>query len=331
MQRAQRKKSYFLGGLLLVMLLVTAAGAGEVKIALDCPPDLEKCGTYVWSHAFGNHLKANGIEVKEYATEALGREDERLDQVSQGLLEVTNSMLMKIGQIDPAINAFWLPFLWDSYEHLDRAVAKSDLMDKINAKTTQKGVRVLALVPVGGFVGIANTKKPIHVPADLKNMRMRATDRTQAKYFAAWGADTVVIPWPEIYNSLQTGVADGYMNPAIVPTLFKHTEILKHFADVRAAASLRVSIASEDWYAGLADKERAIVDEAVVKADAANRAWLQEVTKKSIAALKEAGVQVTSPNETQRAEFAAMVKPVYQEVVAADVLELFLSVSGKYR
>jgi TRAP-type C4-dicarboxylate transport system substrate-binding protein len=69
----------------------------------------------------------------------------------------------------------------------------------------------------------------------------------------------------------------------------------------------------------------------VVKADAANRAWLQEVTKKSIAALKEAGVLVTSPNETQRAEFAAMAKPVYQEVVAADVLELFLSVSEKYR
>lgn len=33
----------------------------------------------------------------------------------------------------------------------------------------------------------------------------------------------------------------------------------------------------------------------------------------------------------QRAEFAAMAKPVYQEVVAADVLELFLSVSEKYR
>jgi len=60
MQTALHKKMYLLGGLMLVMPLVAAAGAGEVKIALDCPPDLEKCGTYLWSHAFGNHLKASG-------------------------------------------------------------------------------------------------------------------------------------------------------------------------------------------------------------------------------------------------------------------------------
>ena len=56
---------------------------------------------------------------------------------------------------------------------------------------------------------------------------MRATDKIQAEYLKAWGASTVIIPWPEIYNSLQTGVADGYLNPAIVPTLFKHTEVIK--------------------------------------------------------------------------------------------------------
>ena len=195
------------------------------------------------------------MEVKEYAAGTLGTEDEKLDQVSQGLLEVSNSMLMKLGQLDSIVNGFWLFFLWDSYDHLYRTLEKSDLLEQVNAKLTKNGVRVLALIPVGSFIGIANSKRPINVPKDLEGLRMRATDKVQAKYLESWGANSVIIPWGEIYNALQTGVADGYMNPAIVPILFKHTEVLKHYADIRGGAPLRVAIASEDWYSGLSDKE----------------------------------------------------------------------------
>jgi TRAP-type C4-dicarboxylate transport system substrate-binding protein len=317
--------------ILLLLLAVIDIQAAEIKIALDCPPDLEKCGTYVWSHAFAEHLKANGLAAKEYATEALGGEDEKLDQVSQGLLEVSNSLLTKVGTVDPAINGFWLFFVWDSYEHLDRVINESDLMDWINSRLVKKGVRVLAPVPVGGFSGIANTKRPIMSPNDLKGLRMRATDKIQAEYLKAWGSSTVIIPWPEIYNSLQTGVADGYLNPAIVPTLFKHTEVIKHYADVRVGAPLRVAIASQEWYAGLSDKDRKIVDNAVSVANKANRKWLSGVTTMSIDGLKKAGVEVTVPSAEQRALFGELAKPVYPQVVPEEILKRFLEAAEKYR
>jgi TRAP-type C4-dicarboxylate transport system substrate-binding protein len=316
---------------LALFLVIPIIQAAEIKIALDCPPDPQKCGTYVWSHAFAEHLKANGMAAVEFATEALGGEDEKLDQVSQGLLEVSNSLLTKVGTVDPAINGFWLFFIWDSYEHLDRAINESDLLDWINSRLVKKGVRLLAPIPVGGFSGIANTKKPIMTVDDLKGLRMRATDKIQSEYLKAWGASTVIIPWPEIYNSLQTGVADGYLNPAIVPTLFKHTEMIKHYADVRIGAPLRVAIASQDWYAGLSDKDRKIVDDAVAAANMANRKWLAGVTKMSIEGLKKAGVQVTKPTAAERARFGELAKPVYPQVVPADVLKRFLDTAEKYR
>jgi len=52
--------------LFLVILIIKAA---EIKIALDCPPDPQKCGTYVWSHAFAEHLKANGLAAVEHANQ----------------------------------------------------------------------------------------------------------------------------------------------------------------------------------------------------------------------------------------------------------------------
>ena len=328
-------KSRLLGiaaaALLLLAALGATASAGEVKIALDCPPDLQKCGTYVWSHTFGEYLKANGMAAKEYASEALGGEDEKFDQVSQGLLEVSNSLLTKVGQISPSINGFWLFFMWDSFDHLDRALDKSDILSWINSQIAPKGVRLLAPVPVGGFSGIANTKKPVLTPDDLKGLRMRATDKGQAKYLEAWGANTVIIPWPEIYNALQTGVADGYLNPAIVPTLFKHTDVIKYFSDVRAGAPLRVAIASEAWYSGLSDKERAIVDQAVVEANKANRAWLAGLSKMSFEGLEAAGVQISRPSAEQRALFAEKAKAIWSEMVPEDVLKKFLEVVEKYR
>ena len=331
MGKIRKIGSIVASAILLLLLAVSAIQASEIKIALDCPPDLEKCGTYVWSHAFAEHLKANGLAAKEYATEALGGEDEKLDQVSQGLLEVSNSLLTKVGTLDPAINGFWLFFVWDSYEHLDRVINESDLMDWINSRLVKKGVRVLAPVPVGGFSGIANTKRPIMSPNDLKGLRMRATDKIQAEYLKAWGSSTVIIPWPEIYNSLQTGVADGYLNPAIVPTLFKHTEVIKYYSDVRIGAPLRVAIASQDWYAGLSDKDRKIIDNAVSAANKANRQWLSGVTKMSIDALKKAGVEVTVPSAEQRALFGELAKPVYPQVVPEEILKRFLEAAERYR
>jgi TRAP-type C4-dicarboxylate transport system substrate-binding protein len=104
---------------LAVLLLIggRAIAAGEIKLALDCPPDPEKCGTYLWSKTFADDLDSKGVKVKLYTKDALGGEAEKLDQVSQGLLEISNSDLAKAGSLDPTIFGFYLPFLFEDMDH----------------------------------------------------------------------------------------------------------------------------------------------------------------------------------------------------------------------
>jgi len=123
----------------MFFLVAPILQAGEVKLALDSPPDLEKSGTYVWARAFADHLTSKQVAVKEYAVNALGNEAERLDQVSQGLLEVSMSDLSRAGQLEPAIMGFMLPFLWDNMEHLDRALMTSDLLKGSMRDLLKKG------------------------------------------------------------------------------------------------------------------------------------------------------------------------------------------------
>jgi TRAP-type transport system periplasmic protein len=309
----------------LLVLVSWNAQAGEIKIALDSPQDLETSGTYVWSHAFSEHLNSKGMKTRFFQRDALGGEEEKLDQICSGLLEVSNSDLSKAGQLDPTIFGFYLPYLVDSLEHLDRVMENTDLMDRINAGLTKKGARLLALIPVGGFSGIANTKKPVKTPEDMKGLRLRGMDSKQAMWIEAWGGNSVVVPWAEIYNSLMTGVADGYFNPAIVPVMFKHTEVIKHFSDAKIMAPMRVALASEDWYSGLSGEERAVVEEAVDKANKANRVWQRKVEASGLDAIRETGVEVTLMTDEDRELFAQAVRPLYKDLVPEDVAEVFLS------
>jgi TRAP-type C4-dicarboxylate transport system substrate-binding protein len=315
--------------LVALFAAVSAAWAGEIKVALDSPPDPEKSGTYVWARAFEDYLTANKLAVKEYAVNALGNEAERLDQVSQGLLEVSMSDLSRPGQIEPAIMGFMLPFLWDDMDHLDRAVAASGLLKDFNEKLNKKGVRVLSLVALGNAAGIANTKKALHSVDDMKGMRMRAMDKFQTKYYEQWGCNSVVVPWPEIYNALQTGVADGYLNPPWVPVLFKHTEIIKYFTNAAISPSLRVALASEEWYSGLSKKDKEIVDAAVAKADAANRKWVNESEEKALAALKAAGVEVTPLAPAERKKFTELSRKAYADIIPAEYVPKFVDAAEK--
>ena len=285
--------------------------AAEVKIALDSPPDLEKSGTYVWAHTFGEYLNANGIEAREYERNSLGEEAERLDQVSQGLLEVSMSDGKSAGQLDGTIFGAMMPYFFDDMQQLDRALAEGGMLERINAGTTPKGVRVLDVVYTGTPSGIFTTEVPIRTFEDIKGIRMRALDEGQITTFEHWGSKGTIVSWSEVPNALQTGVAGGYINPAFVPLTYGHTAFIKYFTNAKLSASVRVAIASEDWFQGLSDKEKQIVQDAVAAAHDANRQLVADDSA-VLAELEAAGIEVIELTPEEREKFREASKPIYE-------------------
>jgi TRAP-type C4-dicarboxylate transport system substrate-binding protein len=316
-----------LAAALLSTLLATAASA-EVKIALDTPADLEKSGTYVWVNAFAEHLRANGMEVTEFERGALGGEAERLDQVSSGLLEVSMGDTKSPGSISSLVWGYTLPFLFSSSAELNAAVGESGIIDQINEETTEQGVRFLAFVGLGVPNGILNTKKPIERLEDMSDMRFRALDERQIDLYKAWGTTGTIISWNEVPNALQTGVADGYLNTPVAPLLFGHTGFIKFFTDARFSPSTRAAIASEAWWQGLSDDEKAIVSEAVDIANAANVAWTIE-QEKVLDELRAAGVTVTTLSPEERERFRQASLPVYDSgLLTPEELTIWTEAAG---
>ncbi len=160
---------------------------------------------------------------------------------------------------------------------------ESERLDQVS-----QGLRLLAFIMVGPATGIFNTKKRVQRVADMKGLRMRALDESQIALFKAWRSTGTIVSWKEVPNALQTGVADGYVNPAFVPIMFGHTDFIKYFTDARITVSSRLALASASWYDGLDSAGRQAVDRAVAHANGVNRTWLKQAEVGMLSALEAA-------------------------------------------
>jgi TRAP-type C4-dicarboxylate transport system substrate-binding protein len=91
----------------------------------------------------------------------------------------------------------------------DRAAKlnNSPFMKDIKAQINKAGVVVLADAWLAGAV--ASKKGCIRKPDDIKGLKIRSAGPTFAQMWQAAGASIVSIPSNEVYNALQTGVADA--------------------------------------------------------------------------------------------------------------------------
>jgi TRAP-type C4-dicarboxylate transport system substrate-binding protein len=309
---------------------VNTASAEEIRIAVGCPP-VPQCADWVWAEDVAKQLNEAGLEAKVYTGGALGKDPELVDQLEQGLLQFALTNFVMINQVDPRVQGFITPYMFDDMAHMFRALDETDLLEPISAKMEEQGVKIAALTGLGGTVGFFNTKKPIKTPADFEGLRMRAIDSSQMELLKSWGADGVVVDMPEFATSVQQGMVDGYVNPPVVALIFKHTDVLKHYTDAGAGTPFRSALMSKSWYDGLSTEDRAKVDAAVKAANMRNREWTYAAAAQELSLLERAGVTVTTLTPEARADFMERAKKTWPLLMPAESVAAFEAAAEKTR
>jgi len=152
--------------------------------------------------------KAAGVdlEVQVYPGASLFKPNEQWNALVNGQLDMSSFPLDYASGKVRAFGATLMPALVRNHQRAAR-VNDSQFMKDIKAKIEQAGVIVLADAWLAG--AIASKKGCIRTPADIKGLKVRSAGPTFAAMWQAAGASIVSVPSNEVYNALQTGVADA--------------------------------------------------------------------------------------------------------------------------
>jgi TRAP-type C4-dicarboxylate transport system substrate-binding protein len=152
--------------------------------------------------------KAAGVDldVQVYPGAALFKPNEQWNALVNGQLDISSFPLDYASGKVRAFGATLMPGLVRNHERAAR-LNDSPFMKEIKAKIEKAGVVVLSDSWLAGAV--ASKKGCIRTPDDMKGLKIRSAGPTFAEMWQAAGASIVSVPSNEVYNALQTGVADA--------------------------------------------------------------------------------------------------------------------------
>ena len=262
--------------------------------------------------------KTNGhVTVQVFGNGQLGTEKEMLEQVVQGVTQG-----MRGGQFDfsPRLLMFTLPFLANNRAEVT-ALLHSDLAKKVCAEAEEStGTVIINLCDAGGYRQFSNNTRPITKPEDLKGLKMRTNGmKTIDMTFQAMGANTVSVPYADLYMGLKTSIADGQENPWVNVEGMKFYEVQKYFTQVNYQFHPDPFYVNAEWWNSLPEEFRTILSECATAMGEYNDQLIDQNSDAAKQVVIDAGCEVYIPTAEELAAFQEACQPVYAQAVAEGI------------
>jgi len=333
-----RKFSVMLAACAMLMLVAqTAMATKTIKMH-----HLNKNGAFdnpsgAAAVVFKNLVEAgtNGeVKVQIFPSGQLGKDADVVQQVKSGIIQLGVHSVGGVASVYPMISVLDIPFAFPNiaatYEVLDGPFGQK-LGADIEAKT---GIKALGFSDSGGFFQFTNSKRPIKTLEDMKGLKIRTMGLdTHKKLISGLGGQPAAIAWSEVYTALQTGVADGQMNPVPIIEFAKLYEVQKYLTLSNHLFAPHVWLMNKDFYNSLTPAEQKVVEAAAKAAIVTSRGIANsiEASDRGLPFLNEK-LEVYSLPEAEKVKFREATLPVIQEHIektfgaeGKEMLEAFLA------
>src|SRR2546427_1654048 len=146
------------------------------------------------------------LEIQVYPGASLFKPNEQWNALVNGQLDISSFPLDYASGKVRAFGATLMPGLVRNHERA-RRLNTSPFMQDIRERIQKANVMVLSDAWLAGAV--ASKRACIRKPDDIKGLKIRSAGPTFAAMWQQAGASIVSVPSNEVYNALQTGVADA--------------------------------------------------------------------------------------------------------------------------
>ena len=244
-----------------------------------------------------------------FAANALGSQEEVLDAVSLGTLDMAVTSDDILAKYAPEWGYVGLPFLFDDVDDVDENL-NGELGAYLSGKLEDKGMFVISFFE-NGFRNITANKE-INTPQDLAGLKIRVmTNEPLRAMFTNAGAVVTNVSFSELYQALQLGTCEAEENPFANIRDKKFYEVQSYMCVTMHSHTAEPLVMSKELFDGLSAEDQAMFQEAGLEAskwayqhakdiDAENREYL------------EGQMTVIVPDRELWKEFAAETNASYE-------------------
>lgn len=282
-------------------LLASAASAAPLKIATLAPEgsswmrEMRAAGTSIASKT------ENRVELKFFPGGVMGSGDTVLRKIKLGQLNGGAFTTTELSGVNPDVQAYGIPFVFETLDDVKRAREK---IDPIIKDGFQANGMTIAGLTGGGFIYLMGTK-PIATQAELRATKVWVPEGDTIGRIA-WevaGVNPVQLALADVYTSLQTGLIETVGNTTTGAVAFQWTTKVKYMVDLPVAYTIGVLAIDNKALAKLSEADRAIVvaeiETAFRKLESIN---IDDDAKTRMTIAKE-GVQIVAPSAEEAAEW----------------------------
>lgn len=260
------------------------------------------------------------LSITIYHSMQLGGEKEALEQVQLGALEMTRVSVGVVGPIVDDFNAFNLPYVFRSIDHMHNVV------------DGEIGQELLARLEAGELIGLGfmdagarsfyNKERAIRTPEDLEGLKIRVMQNPIfIDMMSEMGGSGIPIAFNELYTAMQTGVVDGAENNPPSYSTQKHYEVAGYYSLTEHLIVPEIFVFSKRVWDTLSEEHQNLIREASVLATEKERELWQAMEAEAMEELEAIGIQIN--DDVDKAAFIEATAPVREKFGAqyGDLLE----------
>ncbi|WP_444684834.1 DctP family TRAP transporter solute-binding subunit [Alkalicoccus luteus] len=222
---------------------------------------------YVYAEEFAELVseKSDGaLEIDVYEFGALGSEVDQVEQLTDGIVEFAIISPGFTGTLVPEGNIFALQFLFTDDQEVNQDILNESeaINDHLAARYEEQGIMPLSFWTEGAMQWTGNSE--LRTPDDFQGFQMRTQESPLIlESYRAYGASPTAMSWGELYTGLQQGAVDGQENPIFFIADANFNEVQDHMTISNHNMYVTMTTVNPDFYNGLDDATRGVIDEAV--------------------------------------------------------------------
>jgi C4-dicarboxylate-binding protein DctP len=322
----------------LACLVLASSGAGaeptKLRVTLQLPITNHLGVNLMQFKAEVEKRSAGTISIEIFDNSRLYRDDQALEAVASGAIEMGSVGISQFVKKVPALDVFGQPFLFN-FEALVRAATDPDgevrkLLDKAVLDGT--GVRVLWLQSYGSSVFLSKGRDA-RTPAGIRDQKVRVWADNVAKFTRYCGGVPLLISASKQYQAVKDGTVDMLMTGITSVESRELWRVLDTITRTEHAALEFVVVINERGWRSIGDGHRAIITAAARKVERELRQEMADVEAKAYAFARAKGMKVHDLTPNEVAEWRACSADIMAEYMndAGETARRLMEAYGKLR